>query len=112
MRGYNKHMNETSCSQCDAVLPTGAIFCSQCGAKVENTAVISVGRQIVIYCVSFFLAPFGLGYVFKYLRRESKEEKRVGYIALSLTILAILLELWVGKMFIDAQTKIYRELEF
>lgn len=105
-------MNEILCPQCETPVDADALFCSRCGTKLKDVSPISVGKQIVVYLVSFFLAPFGLGYVFKYLRRESKLEKRVGYIALTLTILAIILELWVGKAFIDAQTKVFRELEF
>jgi len=66
--------------------------------------------QAVIYFVSFFLAPFGLGYVFKYLKSGGKIERRVGYIALALTILAIVIELWVGGAFFNAQVQALHEL--
>jgi hypothetical protein len=59
----------------------------------------SPGRQAFIYLISFFLAPFGLGYAFKYLRQPSYEERRVGIIAIALTILAIIIMIWLTGAF-------------
>ncbi|MCL5017369.1 MAG: hypothetical protein M1155_01760 [Patescibacteria group bacterium] len=65
-------------------------FCRNCGlalrSRPEDT---SVPKQILIYFVSFFLAPFGLGFAFSYLRQSDKKAKIIGAVSLALTILAI-----------------------
>lgn len=75
-------------------------FCPQCGGTLKEMSFsISMGRKVFIYLVSFFLAPFGLGYAFKYLRHSSPEARRVGIIVIVLTVLAIALMIWVSAAF-------------
>ena len=62
---------ETLCSSCHNTVSDSANFCPQCGKKIKEPPLsTTVARQILIYCVSFFLAPFGLGYAFKYLKQR------------------------------------------
>lgn len=103
-------INELICPRCSASLPADAIFCPHCGNKVKDPLSTSLVKQVVIYFVSFFLAPFGLGYVFKYLKSGGKTERMIGYVALSLTIIAIGVELWVGVGFFNAQVQALHDL--
>lgn len=79
------------CPNCKAEIAEDAYFCSNCGraikARPEDT---SVPKQILVYFVSFFLAPFGLGFAFSYLRQSDKKAKIIGGISLVLTILAVI----------------------
>lgn len=86
------------CPNCHAVSPKEAYFCYNCGRQLRSKPEeITFWKQILVYTVSFFLAPFGLGYVFKYLKQDDIKSKIVGYVALALTILAIGLTLWYGN---------------
>lgn len=74
--------------------------------KVEKTSLsTTVSKQIVIYLVSFFLPPFGLFLVFKYLRSDDEKAKKIGWIAVILTIVSLLITFWVSKAFMDNITQ-------
>lgn len=65
----------------------------------------TVVKQIVIYLVSFFLPPFGLFWVFKYLRSDDEKARKIGLIAVVLTLVSLILTLWISKNFIDNATQ-------
>ncbi|MEK9154984.1 MAG: zinc ribbon domain-containing protein [Patescibacteria group bacterium] len=92
--------SETTCSSCNAPISPTENFCPQCGTKLKEPPLsISVRKQAFIYLISFFLAPFGLGYAFKYLKQSDPKARKVGIIVVILTILAIALMIWVTKIF-------------
>lgn len=62
-------------------------------------------KQIVIYLVSFFLPPFGLGWGFKYLKSNNGKAKKIGMVAILLTIISLTLAFWISKTFMDNLTK-------
>jgi len=73
--------------------------------KQVNLPSITVGKQIIIYLVSFFLPPFGLGWGFKYIRFHDEKVKKVGLIAIILTIVSIILTIWISKSFMNSYSK-------
>lgn len=88
------------CPSCHAAVLSAAYFCSQCGKKLKEPPLsTSPTKQIVVYLVSFFLAPFGLGYAFKYLKQPNAKARMIGIVALILTILAIVLMVVIVKTF-------------
>ena len=96
--------SETTCPTCHVSISAAENFCSQCGAKLKESPLsISAARQTFIYLISFFLAPLGLGYAFKYLKQSNPEARRVGIIVIILTILAIALMIWTTKTFTNWQ---------
>ena len=96
-------IKEILCPSCLAVLPSSAYFCSQCGTKLKESPVsISASKQVIIYFISFFLAPFGLVYVFRYLKQPDHKARKIGVIALMLTILGISLTIWASKEFMNS----------
>ena len=96
-------IKEILCPSCLAVLPVNAYFCSQCGTKLKESPVsISASKQIIIYFISFFLAPFGLVYVFRYLKQSGHKARKIGIVALILTILAVALMIWTTKEFMSS----------
>ena len=99
-----------ACARCGAELPRGAKFCPQCGEQIGGQLSTSIATQIMIYAVSFLLSPFGLYFVFKYLRRDGRKERLVGFIALALTIAAIGVMLWAGSAFMQYEMRMIREL--
>ena len=94
---------ETSCPACNAAVTPEVNFCSQCGKQIKEPPFsISILKQVLVYFVSFFLAPFGLGYAFKYLRLSDKRAKRLGIVAILLTILGIATVVITASSFMDS----------
>ena len=54
----------------------------------------SISRQIIVYLISFFLAPLGLWYAWKYLKQDDQTSKIIGTVAIALTIVAVALTIW------------------
>lgn len=79
----------------------------------------TVGKQISIYAISFFLPPFGLIPAYKYLKKSEFKYKKIGYIAVALTITSILLSALIIKTTIgtlneqlNSQQNLYNDLGF
>lgn len=96
-------MNETlACPSCEAEIQPSWYFCPNCGKQLkEAPIVISIPKQILIYFVSFFFSPLGLGWGLKYIRYKDRRVKIVGIISIVLTIIAIILMIGVFKYFMD-----------
>lgn len=88
---------QKQCPKCKAEVSEIANFCPNCGYSLkfrrEDTSIL---KQALIYFVSFFLAPFGLGYAFKYLKQSDKKSKIIGTISLMLTFFAIIAVIVIG----------------
>jgi len=92
------------CPKCNTDVLGTAYFCSNCGRPLRaRPEVISIAKQILVYFVSFFLAPFGLGYAFKYLRQTDRKARTIGFISLGLTIVAIITVIIISKAFLEQQ---------
>ena len=104
---------EALCPSCHNTVSDSANFCPQCGKKIKEPPLsTTVARQILIYCVSFFLAPFGLGYAFKYLKQRDPKTRTVGIVAIALTILAIVSVILISKTFLDLLYAPFNSLNF
>jgi hypothetical protein len=91
------------CPSCHVVVQTGAYFCLNCGAALkENPPPTSVGSRIKIYAVSVLLPPFGLIYVWRYLKQPDETSRRIGWIAFMLTIVMTTATLWLMFVAIDS----------
>lgn len=92
--------SEIFCPSCHTAVPSTANFCLRCGEKLKETPPsTSVTRQIIIYLVSFFLAPFGLGFAIKYVTQPGAKARTIGIVSLILTIIAIALMFLAVKTF-------------
>ena len=92
------------CSECGHEVSDEALSCPNCGHPLkfrsENTSIL---KQILVYFVSFFLAPFGLGYAFKYLKQSDKKSKIIGIISLILTFFAIITVIVIAKKYLEQE---------
>lgn len=92
------------CPKCGHEVSDDDLFCSNCGhplkSRPEDTSIL---KQVLVYFVSFFLAPFGLGYAFKYLKQSDKKSKTIGMISLILTCLAIITVIVVAKEYLEQE---------
>lgn len=88
-------MEQQYCKVCKTVILPTYSFCPTCGIKLkEDELTVSVGKQIGVYLLSFFLPPLGLWPGIKYLTKGNEHSKHVGVIAIFLTILGIIISLW------------------
>lgn len=89
------------CPSCNAEVAENAFFCSNCGkplkTRPEST---SIGRQIVVYLISFFLAPLGLFFAWKYLKSPDKKSKYIGITIIILTAVAVIAVFLTAKTFL------------
>lgn len=99
------------CPACQFKIQSDWFFCPNCSRNLkEKPPVISIGKQIIIYLVSFFLTPLGLGWGLKYVRSSDKKVKTIGIISIILTILSIILISMVFKGFVDQYLKVLNNL--
>jgi hypothetical protein len=100
-----KHQGSSTCPYCHAPVSATENFCPQCGKKLkEEPLSTTAGKQAVIYLVSFFLAPFGLGYAYKYLKSPDPAARRIGIIVIVITVIAIAIMIWATKAFTEWET--------
>lgn len=87
--------NPAICPSCHQNILPAYYFCPNCGANLkEEPKPISVALQIGIYALSIFLPPFGLWPGIKYALKKYPPIKRVGIIAIVLTLLSTILSIW------------------
>lgn len=98
-----EEMNALQCPRCNKPITAEANYCSYCGRPLKDAVLsTSLSRQIVIYLISFFLAPFGLGYVWKYFKQGDAKSKEIALIALILTVVAIMVMFWTTSAFMSS----------
>ncbi len=85
------------CPACRAVVPVDSFFCPNCGKPLrEKPLQTTIWKQIGVYFVSLFLPPFGLWYVWKYLRSGDSKAREIGIVALVLTVISIAVTIWTA----------------
>jgi hypothetical protein len=103
--------NSLLCPVCQFKIQSDWFFCPNCAKELkEKIPEISIGKQILIYSVSFFLSPLGLGWGLKYVRSNDNKTKTIGIISIVLTVLSIILMSIAFKSFIDQYSKILNNL--
>ena len=103
--------NNLLCSSCKFKTQSDWFFCPNCAHVLkEKIPEISISKQVLIYFVSFFLTPLGLGWGLKYVRSPNNKIKTVGIISIVLTVLSIILMIFVFKGFIDQYTKLLNNI--
>jgi len=84
------------CKECGHEISDEALVCPNCGKPQRDKApAVSLSRQMTVYAVSLFLPPFGLWYAWKYLRQKDQKSKKIGYAAIILTIMSIIVTIWL-----------------
>ena len=104
-------MQLTTCLTCKFQISSEWFFCPNCGKQLkEKVPPLTVWKQILIYLVSFFLPPLGLGWGFKYIRSKNLKVKMVGYVAILLTVASIWITISVFKSFVDQYSEVLNNL--
>lgn len=92
------------CPACGYAARAGALFCEKCGAALGKSSPpsSSIGAQIKVYAVSALLPPFGLVYVLRYLKQPDEVSRRIGWIALILTVVMTVATVWATMVAINS----------
>ena len=99
------------CLSCQNTIDPQWYFCPNCGKQLrEKTANISLQKQLFMYAISFFLAPFGLVWGTKYIRSSDPKTKTVGIVIVALTILSLILMVTLFKAALDQYAKLLNNL--
>lgn len=99
------------CPACQYKIQADWFFCPNCAKELkEKIPEISLGKQILIYAVSFFLTPLGLGWGLKYVKSADKKIRMIGIISIVLTVLSMILMIISAKGFIDQYAKLLNNL--
>lgn len=105
---HNKFMNDAGnvkdkknndgsliCKSCRRENLPSFYFCPNCGKELNPKPLsTSIIRQIGIYLLSIFLPPLGLWPGIKYLKGKTANEKTIGAIAISLTLIFTAFTIW------------------
>lgn len=94
------------CPECKNRVDPTDFFCPTCGFKIiGGSPATSLFKQISIYLLSFFLPPFGLIPAIKYIKQGDYKSKRVGAIAIVLTVLSIIISFFILQSFMNTYNK-------
>jgi len=78
------------CPSCHTSILPAFYFCPNCGKALRPKPLsTSLGKQISVYLISFFLPPFGLGPAFRYLSQKGALAKTIGIVAILLTTFSL-----------------------
>ena len=103
---------ETTCPSCGSAIPAIAYFCFNCGKPLrDKPPAITLSRQIVVYLISLFLPPFGFWYAWKYLKRADHESRKIGIIAVILTMISIMFSIWAFEGFVNSVNQSLRSID-
>jgi uncharacterized membrane-anchored protein len=94
-------MEPTICKFCGQTVATNFYFCPYCGKKLIEPPVSAL-KEISIYLLSVFLPPLGLWPGIKYLLQKNAKSKRIGTIAIILTIISSVVTIWLSIIAINA----------
>jgi len=87
-------MEQTICKFCGQTVLSNYYFCPYCGKKLIEPPITAV-KEISVYLLSIFLPPLGLWPGIKYLSQKNERAKRVGIIAIILTVISIIITVWL-----------------
>ncbi len=94
-------MTELNCLFCHFPLAENFYFCPNCGKKIKDTPVsITILKQLSIYAISLLLPPLGFWPGIKYLLQNDPQAKKIGLIAIVLTLISTIITIWLTVNFI------------
>jgi hypothetical protein len=89
-----------SCPTCHTTVRPTDYFCFNCGKDLHpKPPSMTLERQIMLYLGSFFLPPMGIIWGLRYVRVGDTKSKTVGYVAMAITVVVILLyAVWITNV--------------
>ena len=90
------------CQYCGTAVSTDAVFCPHCGKQIkDDNTPPSVMAQIGVYALSLFLPPLGFWPGIKYVLKNNPAAKKVGWIAIALSIVSTIGTIWLSYYFLQ-----------
>jgi len=86
-------MEQTTCKFCGQTVLSNYYFCPYCGKKLIEPPITAI-KEIGVYLLSIFLPPLGLWPGIRYLSQKNERARRVGIIAIILTIVSSIITIW------------------
>jgi uncharacterized membrane protein YsdA (DUF1294 family) len=86
-------MEQIICKFCGQNVFTNYYFCPYCGKKLIEPPITRI-KEISVYLLSVLLPPLGFWPGIKYLLQKNQKSKRVGIIAIVLTIISTVITLY------------------
>ena len=97
-------MEQTICKFCGQTVATNFFFCPYCGKKIIQPPITTAGI-IGVIPISILLPPFGLWPGIKYLLQKDPKSKKIGVIAITLTILSTVVVTWLIISIVNSLTQ-------
>lgn len=90
------------CPKCNIQVLSVFYFCPNCGKSLKPKPITtSIEKQIGLYLLSFFLPPLGLVPGIKYLLQKDAKSKKIGSIAIILTVISVGLTIYFSMMVVN-----------
>lgn len=102
-------MEQVPCPKCKTITLPNYNFCPSCGSKLKNVVDVTVGKQIILYLMSFLLPPLGLLPGIRYLKNPDEKAKHIGLIMIFITVFSSIISIWVYIGFINNFNKILNQ---
>lgn len=100
---YNEYMEENVCSMCHVMVRPTDYFCYNCGKNLhQKPPSITLFDQVMLYLGSIFLAPMGVIWGIRYIRQEDQKSKIVGLVAMTLSVIVIIVVLQYTLSFLHS----------
>lgn len=94
------------CPKCQLPILAEFYYCPNCGKQLHFKPIsVSIAKQIGVYLLSFFLPPFGLYPGIKYIRQGDVKTKMVGWIAVILTIVSVVITIYIFQNFMQEYSR-------
>ncbi len=91
----NTRPETRQCQFCGQIVASNYYYCPYCGKKLIQPPITTLA-EIGIYLFSLLLPPLGLWPAIRYLSQKNPRAKRVGTIALALTVIASVITIWIS----------------
>ena len=91
------------CPQCHQSVSPAFYYCPNCGKQLSEPPLsATLFTKAWIYALSVFLPPLGLWPAVKYIKNPSPEAKKIGWIAVALTVLSTIVTIWIMIGFVNS----------
>jgi len=94
---------QLTCPYCRGNVSLLDYYCPVCGKNLKDKPqTATFAKQLSIYLISAFLPPLGIWPAVKYLRQPDEKSKKIGLIALLLTLISIVVTSWLTISLINS----------
>ena len=100
---FGVELSQMYCKFCGKDILENSVFCPSCGKKqLEVEQNITLGKELLIYVMTFVFVPFGLIWFFKYIKSSDGVKKRIAYLTLTITVVATVITVAVTYSYVKS----------